>query len=117
REWHERKRTTPAPAPPRSESRASSDRTIARSLTRQTCAHVPFVINPCSARLLKPMRLSGGRQHGAPRRPIRVEAFFLFNQQLDRNVNELVVKIANHQPGFASHRGVDRIPRIQVAQD
>src|SRR5262245_51692485 len=63
------------------------------------------------------MRLSGCGQHSAPCRSVRIESFLLLCQRFDRNVNESIMKIANHQARLPGHCGMDGMAREQIAEN
>ena len=59
-------------------------------------------------------RLPGYGQNGLPPEAIRVDLLFLKHQHLDRDMDKCVMQKSDNQAGFASHRGVHGIARIQI---
>jgi SAM-dependent methyltransferase len=64
--------------------------------------------------LFESRRLPGYGQNGLPPEAIRVDLFFLKHQHLDRDMDKCVMQKSDNQAGFASHRGVHGIARIQI---
>ena len=64
--------------------------------------------------LFEPRRLPGYGQNGLPPEAIRVDLLFLKHQDLDRDMDKCVMQKSDNQAGFASHRGVHGIARIQI---
>ena len=66
--------------------------------------------------LREALRLARGRKHRTPEFAVEVEALAALRDDADGNVDELVVEIADDQPGLARHRCMHGMATHAVAE-